>query len=265
MNAAGDTVSASTRVAREGSLRQPAMQMPKPKERKRIFLSGVNSLIGHALFESMRNDHQAVRNGKKCHKFAGTMIQKDAAIVPSPNELIKIIDHQKKPKTFGKSVISADHVVIDLVSGTDLDEAEKIIQILRQPLHEHQSKKTSLVVISPVFTWANTPLANGKSELGDEDFQSRVPYPRYQMIKHLENLAMTASKFNENIRVHVVCSGLPYGHGEANDVFYEFFRRAWLSLHPDLASLPVIDSGNNSLPTIHVKDLARFVKYLCSE
>jgi len=85
------------------------------------------------------------------------------------------------------------------------------------------------------------------------------------MVKHLENLAMTASKFNQNIRVHIICSGLPYGHGEANDVFYEFFRRAWLSLHPDLASLPVIDTGDNYLPTIHVKDLSRFVKYLCCE
>ena len=76
---------------------------------------------------------------------------------------------------------------------------------------------------------------------------------------------MTATKFNENIKVRVLCSGLPYGHGEANDVFYEFFRRAWLSLHPDLASLPVIDSGDNYLPTIHVKALARFVKHPSSE
>mmetsp|Transcript_24404 Transcript_24404/g.30323 ORF Transcript_24404/g.30323 Transcript_24404/m.30323 type:complete len:198 (+) Transcript_24404:306-899(+) len=171
----------------------------------------------------------------------------------------------RKPKTFGKSICSADCIVIDLVSGSDLDEAEKIIQILRQPLHEHQSKKQSLIVLSPVFTWARTPCAEGQSELTDEDFQRRVPYPRFQMVKHLENLAMTASKFNENIRVHVICSGLPYGHGEANDVFYEFFRRAWLSLHPELASLPVIDSGNNVLPTIHVKDLSRFVKYLAGE
>lgn len=85
------------------------------------------------------------------------------------------------------------------------------------------------------------------------------------MVKHLENLAMTANKFNDNIRVHIICSGLPYGHGEANDVFYEFFRRSWLSLHPDLASLPVIGAGDNNLPTIHVKDLARFVKYLSSD
>jgi len=84
-------------------------------------------------------------------------------------------------------------------------------------------------------------------------------------VKHLENLALTASKFNKNLRVHVVCSGLPYGHGEANDVFYEFFRRAWLSLHPDLASLPVIGKGDNNLPTIHVEDLSRFVQYLADD
>ena len=119
-------------------------------------------------------------------------------------------------------------------------------------------------MISPAFVWANTQPAEGKTELSDADFARRVPYPRYQLIKHLENLAMTASKFNENVRVHVVCSGLPYGHGEANDVFYEFFRRAWLSLHPDLASLPVIEDGSNALPTIHVKDLARMISHLAS-
>jgi hypothetical protein len=37
-----------------------ALLIPKPKERKRIFISGVNSLVGHALFEQMRNDHHAL-------------------------------------------------------------------------------------------------------------------------------------------------------------------------------------------------------------
>lgn len=114
---------------------------PKVRERKRIFISGVNSVIGHALFESMRNDHITLRNGKKSNKFSGTLIQRDAANVPAPNEQIKIIDSQRKPKTFGKSICGAEYVVVDLVSGTDLEEAEKIIQILRQPLHEHQNKK----------------------------------------------------------------------------------------------------------------------------
>jgi len=37
------------------------------------------------------------------------------------------MDGHRKPKTFGKTIIGADCVLIDLVSGTDLDEAEKII------------------------------------------------------------------------------------------------------------------------------------------
>ena len=62
--------------------------------------------------------------------------------------------------------------------------------------------------------------------------------------------------------MNVVCSGLPFGNGEANDIFYEFFRRAWLSSHPELAALPVIGDGQNKLPTIHVKDLTRCVRVL---
>lgn len=81
-------------------------------------------------------------------------------------------------------------------------------------------------------------------------------------MKNLENLAITSSKINLNLKVHVVCSGLPFGNGEANDIFYEFFRRAWLSSHPELAALPVISGGQNSLPTIHVSDLAKCVRTL---
>jgi adenylate kinase len=93
----------------------------------------------------------------------------------------------------------------------------------------------------------------------------RTPTPKYQHLKNLENLAMSAAKLNKNLRVHIVCSGMPYGNGESNEVFYEFFRRAWLSLHPDLAALPVIDGGNNYLPTIHVTDLARCIRSLVEE
>lgn len=67
------------------------------------------------------------------------------------------------------------------------------------------------------------------------------------------------SKNNSRLRVHVICSGLLYGNGEQNDIFYEFFRRAWVSLHPMLAALPVIGSGDNYLPTIHVNDLSNSI------
>lgn len=76
---------------------------------------------------------------------------------------------------------------------------------------------------------------------------------------------MSAAKSNKSLRVHIVCSGMPYGNGESNEVFYEFFRRSWLSTHPDLAALPVIGSGKNYLPTIHVTDLARCIRLLVEE
>lgn len=75
-------------------------------------------------------------------------------------------------------------------------------------------------------------------------------------------IAMSAQRHNKYLKVHVICSGLPYGNGESSNIFYEFFRRAWLSLHPDLAALPIIGSGNNRIPTIHIVDLARSIKFL---
>lgn len=88
------------------------------------------------------------------------------------------------------------------------------------------------------MAWINTK--RGSNEFSDTEYNLRVPTPKYQFLKNIENLALTANKVNPNLKVHVVCSGLPYGNGEANDVFYEFFRRAWLSSHPELAALPVI-------------------------
>jgi nucleoside-diphosphate-sugar epimerase len=78
-------------------------------------------------------------------------------------------------------------------------------------------------------------------------------------MKQLEQAAMALPKQNPRVKVHVLCAGFFYGHGEQNDIFYEFFRRAWVSLHPDLASLPIIGKGENKLPTVHVQDAARAI------
>jgi nucleoside-diphosphate-sugar epimerase len=59
-----------------------------------------------------------------------------------------------------------------------------------------------------------------------------------------------------------VCSGFLYGNGEQNDIFYEFFRRSWVSLHPDLTALPVISGGKNVIPTIHVTDLSSIIELI---
>jgi len=72
--------------------------------------------------------------------------------------------------------------------------------------------------------------------------------------------AMALAKQSSSIKVHIICSGFLYGNGEQNDIFYEFFRSAWVSLHPQLAALPIIAGGNTHLPTIHVRDLANGIE-----
>ena len=110
------------------------------------------------------------------------------------------------------------------------------------------------------MTWSRT--AKNKSGYEDTDFEKRVPLPKYQSLKQVELSAMALQKQNSLLRVHVVCSGFLYGNGEQNDIFYEFFRRAWVSLHPDLTALPVIAGGQNTLPTIHVSDLTSIIDLL---
>lgn len=104
-------------------------------------ITGANSLVGHSLFEQMRNDHLHIHSGKKPHKFVGTFIQAEKETTPLPSTSIKPLDYKKKPKSFGKSVIRSDIIIVDLLSGADLDEAEQIIQILRTDQQEQQNKK----------------------------------------------------------------------------------------------------------------------------
>jgi len=83
-----------------------------------------------------------------------------------------------------------------------------------------------------------------------------VPQPKHQVLKNVENMALAAAKSTRNLRSHIIGAGVIYGNGELENSFYEHFRRAWLSLHPKLAALPVVGDGTNRLPTIHAHDLA---------
>jgi hypothetical protein len=88
----------------------------------------------------MRNDDIMVKTGGKAHEFLGTLVQSDAEFVPVPSESIITLNMKTKPKTFTKGVLTSDIIVVDLLSGTDQAEAETIIKILRQPLHENGGK-----------------------------------------------------------------------------------------------------------------------------
>ncbi len=52
----------------------------------------------------------------------------------------------------------------------------------------------------------------------------------------------------------IVCAGTIYGCGE--NTFYPLFKAAWLQ---EPAELPYLGEGDNLIPTIHLKDLVKFV------
>ena len=88
----------------------------------------------------------------------------------------------------------------------------------------------TLIVVSSPMVWTNTPTR--KDAYTDGEMNQRVPLPKYQQLKQIEIAAMSLNQNNDMTRVHIVCSGFLYGNGEQNNLFYEFFRCAWVSLHP---------------------------------
>lgn len=228
---------------------------------KRILITSINGLLGHSLFESMRNDHVTInKEDAKPHRFLGTLNPNPSGgmVTPPPSEsAVKIIDSRSKPKTFVKQVKGSDIIVLDISQfSCDLEEASQVINALKYSDSKPEQKQTLIVISSPM-TWSRCSKSNSGYE--DADFEKRVPLPKYQNLKQVEQAALALSKQNPMLRVHVICSGFLYGNGEQNDIFYEFFRRAWVSLHPDLTALPVIAGGANTIPTIHVSDLTSIV------
>lgn len=154
-------------------------------------------------------------------------------------------------------------------------------------------KETSLsktvILISSVFTWGDTPPKTVESDEGfsrleesklettqdaiipdnqiikkkkkiipfnDSDLGLRKAYPRFESWKNLENLALSCNK-NELLKVFVLCSGVMYGLGEIT--LGQHFMTGWLG---EIDALPYIAPGDNIIPTVHITDLAKMVAHI---
>jgi len=89
--------------------------------------------------------------------------------------------------------------------------------------------------------------------LTHKDYDRRVPAPKWQEWKTIETLVL-ALKEKERFTPYVICSGLPYGNGE--EPLLGVFKAAWKTK----PSLRIIGSGDNFIPCIHVRDVARLVR-----
>ncbi|CAG9331737.1 unnamed protein product [Blepharisma stoltei] len=90
----------------------------------------------------------------------------------------------------------------------------------------------------------------------ESDYLQRKPSQKYEQWKIIEDLVLNLGT-KENVNIYIICSGILYGNGEK--VFNYHFRSAWLE---NPRALPYIFPGDNYIPTIHIKDLAKVVKFV---
>ena len=94
----------------------------------------------------------------------------------------------------------------------------------------------------------------------ETDYHLRVPHERYLHHKNLESLAMAAPETQPMLKVNILCCGVRYGHGEG--AFYDHFKKAWVQ-SPEF--LHVLGKGDNLIPTINIRDLARATKRIIDD
>lgn len=182
----------------DGSIEESKINGKKPA--MRVFLSGANSLLGHSVFEELRNDHIAIQNDsqEEEHRFYVTVNQKDVNTIALPSTSMKILNSRSKPKTFKKKILSCDLLVMDMLGAAlsgSLDDIEKVVRLVKDAHSEQRSdlKEQTIVLVSTVMTWINTPKkmkkegAEGSTDddsnvlhFTDQDFNQRIPSPKYQ-------------------------------------------------------------------------------------
>lgn len=91
----------------------------------------------------------------------------------------------------------------------------------------------------------------------EADYSNRKAPDHYEAWKVLETLFLTTGMKKENLNVYIICAGVLYGQGEM--VFGPLFMSAWLE-HPP--ALRCSSPGSNPVPTIHVTDLCRTIKFV---
>eukprot|EP00747_Dinoflagellata_sp_TGD_P161960 gnl/TRDRNA2_/TRDRNA2_179032_c0_seq1.p1 gnl/TRDRNA2_/TRDRNA2_179032_c0~~gnl/TRDRNA2_/TRDRNA2_179032_c0_seq1.p1 ORF type:complete len:751 (-),score=218.05 gnl/TRDRNA2_/TRDRNA2_179032_c0_seq1:158-2410(-) len=246
----------------------------------RIFINNVDSFVGQALCHDLR------RVLDQDNRIMGTVINEAVDVDTEQMSTlgVKRVVFRKDKKQYFKDLLSCSLIVFDLHSAV-LDEVEAVIKELKLAALDHQ---TTFVLISSVNVWAMTkreyepvrgegeedeeeppPEEEGEDapvkivkkrpkELTDADLDRRIPSPEYEPWKYLEMLALSLEP-KEKLRPHVIAAGILYGNGET--VFNDLFKAAWLTQSTHV----VISPGDNYIPCVHVRDVARLVKVVAAD
>ena len=157
-------------MASENSEDEKPKEPEPPAPGKKIFLSHCNSYEGQTLFKELWNKDQFDDKPEwlfGAHTFTGT-IKKDeknsrGGFEEPPEGIEKFVDFERT-QSFRQQLLESDVIIYDLMSNS-FDEVDYVIKTLKSS--DLESEKT-LVLLSSVMTWANTP-PKFEEEKGEDD------------------------------------------------------------------------------------------------
>ena len=158
--------------------------------------------------------------------------KKEEAVEEEKKDEVKEEDKPKENNTENKEENNNNN---DNVTQEKIEEEKK--EIPQQPVIEEEPKKKIIY-----YT--------------ENEYNKRVPHAKYIQYKLVENQIISLNQKN-NVRAYVICPGVIYGYGE--QFFYDICRTFYLNL-PLSPSLSFLMNSDNTVPTIHIKDIITLIK-----
>lgn len=266
----------------------------KQQQSRKVFLNNMNCWMGNFIIEELRNetssDYKVVKN-----LFCGTLNNTNC---PLPKLFEPEIIKFEYKYYYENSFFDSNSFIFNTFD-SDLDELEYLIRGLSirsreneksliiisniltwaaTPLKENPSSEKDETYEIDLKDFKSNEFEENKNnsmedlntheeakvndsyimkkkyyKYTDKDYNIRKPSHKYKRLVYLENLAYSLA--NENFKVYTVCPGFIYGCGE--NFFFDYFKASWFQ---SPSEIPIIENGENFLPTIHIIDLAKTIK-----
>jgi adenylate kinase len=199
----------------------------------KVFLSRLDSYLGRVL-------SRLLLAGK--HSLCGMIGDASSMTYVATHVTREIVSPQQDLEAYKNALLTSNIVVFEMEGMPDETAyAFKIVNAATYP-----DTKT-FIAVSSVQSWAAT---QSEDPLTEDLYHKRVPTEAYKKHKEVEKL-VTGGVKNPHLTSFVIFAGLMYGEGEG--ILHDLFKQAWLLDQPQL---PLLGEGKNTIPMVHVRDLA---------
>eukprot|EP00039_Didymoeca_costata_P020882 m.342741 g.342741 ORF g.342741 m.342741 type:complete len:715 (-) comp21771_c0_seq1:149-2293(-) len=240
--------------------------MPWYKPPSKVFVANVDAYVPKKLAELLsqsivgksttededeeEEDDETLLNPKPMYTIVGTLSSKDAV---KPDCVAEIVEGEVGSEELKAALLDVDLIVWDIMVPSASELCTWAAEMLQEATTTFKRPKV-LVCISSVLTLAKTKPVDPEdtdTPIAEEEYKRRRPHLRYRPQMDCEKLVLKCGrKNNGRLTTYVVAAGILYGMGE--ETFHSLFKAAW---HLDPRELPCLGNGDNTLPTIHIKDL----------